>query len=69
MQHQLAVVGAGLLEFGVGAAGEEAALVQDVDGVGAEDGGEAVRDDETGAVAAQGLQSLLDEVLGFGIDG
>ena len=69
MQHEFAVVGAGLLEFGVGAAGEEAALVEDVDGIGAEDGGEAVCDDETGAVASQSFEGLLDEVLGFGIDG
>jgi hypothetical protein len=57
-----------LHELGVGAVGEDAALVEDVDDVGLDDGAEAVGDDDGGAVGTKFRQRGLKEMLGFHID-
>src|SRR5689334_15608890 len=55
-------------ESGVGAGLDQSAAVEDQDPVGGEDGGEAVGDHQGGAAALEGLQRLLDEVLGGGVE-
>ena len=52
----------------MGAVGEDAALVEDVDDVGLDDGAEAVGDDDGGAVGTKFRQRGLNEMLGFHID-
>ena len=46
----------------------DAAAVEDDDLVGAADCGEAMGDDDDGAVLHQSLQCLLDEDFGFGVE-
>lgn len=53
----------------MGAVGKNAALVQDVNDVGLNNGAEAVGDDEAGAVSAKSGEGGLDEILRFHIDG
>src|SRR5690606_37693360 len=52
----------------VRAALDDAALVHDEDLVRALDGGEAVRDDEGGAAAAERAQPVADEGLALGVE-
>src|SRR5690606_24756675 len=52
----------------VGAAFDDSALVHDEDLVGGLDGGEAVRDHEGGAAAAEVLESVPDEGLALGVE-
>ena len=47
----------------MGAGGDDAALVDDHDAVGLEHGGEAVGDDEGGAVGHEAFQGLVHKVL------
>lgn len=49
--------------------GEDATLVKNVDGIGLDDGAEAVGNDEAGAIGAEFGEGLLDELFGFYIDG
>src|SRR5690606_9888630 len=55
-------------EFLVRAALDDAALVHHEDLVGGLDGGEAVRDDEGGAPAAEVLEAVADEGLALGVE-
>ena len=48
----------------MGALGHQAALVEDQDRVGGQDGGEPVRDYQAGAAAQQRAQGGLDVLLG-----
>ena len=56
-------------EVVVVAALDDLAVFQHHDGVGVSDGGEAVGDDEGGAVLHQVVHALLDVALGAGVDG
>ena len=56
-------------QFFVGAALDDAALLQNHDGVGFADRGEAVGDDEGGAVLHDGVHALFDVPLGPGVHG
>ena len=61
-------VGAGLDDqFFVGAALDDAAFVQDHDQIGVANGGEAVGDDEAGAVVQDLDQCLLNLIFGLGV--
>jgi hypothetical protein len=53
----------------VGARFHQPALVEDVDVVDVADGGQAVRDDDDGGLALEGVDAALDEALGFGVEG
>ena len=53
----------------MGALLDDAALVDDVDAVGVDDGGEAVGDDEHGAVGAELVECILDEAFGLAVEG
>ena len=55
-------------QFGVRALLGDAALLHDDDAVGVFDGGQAVRDDQRGAVLHQPGQRLLDETLRFRVE-
>ena len=48
----------------MGALLDELAMMEDADAVRLLDGGEAMGDDETGAVGAEVFKGLLDETLG-----
>lgn len=64
------VVGAVLgHEFFVGAAFDDAAVIEDHDDVGILNGGEAVGDDEDGAAFHEGIHAALNEGFGTGVDG
>ena len=53
----------------MGAAFDDAAFVEDDDGVGVADGGETVSDDDGGAAAHDGFEGLLDGAFAFGVEG
>ena len=48
---------------------DEFAVVEDADLIGIADGGEAVGDDEGGAIGAEVFEGLLDEFFGGVIEG
>ena len=48
---------------------DEFAVVEDADHIGVADGAEAVGDDEGGAVRAELVEGLLDELLGGVVEG
>src|SRR5438105_4679154 len=56
-------------EFVVGALLDDFAIDEDDDAVGMHDGGEAVGDDEGGAVAHEVFEGILDEVFAGGVEG
>src|ERR1700742_4179313 len=58
-----------VFQFRKGAGLDDAAFLEDEDAVHVPDGGEAVGDDEGGAVAHQAFEGFLDEVLAFGVEG
>ena len=56
-------------KFRVGAAFDDAAVVEHEDQVGTADGAEAVGDDEAGTALEQGAKGFLDEALGLRVYG
>src|SRR5687768_10168623 len=65
---QLPVQTAVIHQLFVRAALADLPVVEDQDGVGGADGGEAVGDDDRGAAVEQGLDGVLDQKLGLGVD-
>ncbi len=66
---EFGVGAAGGEELGVGASFDDAAPIEDEDGVGASDGAQAMGDDEGGSAGDEAIEGLLEAVLGEGIDG
>eukprot|EP00903_Cladosiphon_okamuranus_P003719 g3717.t1 len=56
-------------EFLVGALLDDFPVIEDADEIGTADGGEAVGDDEGGAVCAEEVECLLDEFFGGVVEG
>ena len=48
---------------------DDAAVLDDEDLVGGEDGGEAVRDEDAAPGVDEGLDRILDRLLGNGVEG
>lgn len=55
-------------KIGVVSTFDDAPVLEDDDLIGAVDGGESVCDNEDGAIAGEGIECLLDESFGDGID-
>lgn len=64
---EFGVVTLELQQLAVAAAFDDFALLHNKDGVGVADGGEAVGDDEGGALAADFVERIQDHLLGDGV--
>ena len=67
--HEFGVATVESHELGVGAALDNAAVVEDGDAVGTDDGGEAVGDDHGGASTEEVVEGGLKEALALGVEG